>query len=210
MKKLFWILFIFTCTYVTGHELSGVWYAGTPHSLARKTIKQFTWGPVEFIYNFERCIGIDLETEKQYFFISGEGDYEIRNIMQTANTTYKLDFFFSWGNFVVQCIIHLVDNGFWIEPIEGVYLFPTGEDEVYRNLSRPPINPTHKTTDNLRLRDNADMSALIITTLQKGMDVETLETGKIETVDGITAPWVKVHSATGYIGWCFSGFLEEL
>jgi hypothetical protein len=83
MKKLFFILFVLMCVYVNGHELSGVWYAGTPHPLARKIIKQFSWGAAEFIYNFERCIGIDLEAETPLFCISGEGDYEIRDVIKT-------------------------------------------------------------------------------------------------------------------------------
>jgi hypothetical protein len=40
--------------------------------------------------------------------------------------------------------------------------------------------------------------------------VEILETGKVETINGITAPWVKVISSTSYAGWCFSGDLEEI
>jgi hypothetical protein len=119
------------------HELSGVWYAGTPHPLARKITKQFSWGPVEFIHSFERCIGIDLEGESPLFCVSGEGDYEIRKVVKTDEKTYTLDFFFSRGGFVVQCVIHLLDNAFWIEPIEGLWIFPTGEEEVYYNLCRP-------------------------------------------------------------------------
>jgi hypothetical protein len=68
---------------------------------------------------------------------------------------------------------------------------------------------THTVTDNLRLRDTADVSsATIITTLQKNTMVQVLVTGKTETIDGITAPWVKVMSDTGYVGWCFSGYLK--
>jgi hypothetical protein len=83
------------------------------------------------------------------------------HVIKTDNATYKLDFFFARGNFVIQCVIHLSSDEFWIEPIDGISLFPTGEDELYRNLSRPPIKPTHKTTDNLRLRRNPDILAPI-------------------------------------------------
>jgi hypothetical protein len=210
MKRLLLIIFTLTCIYANGHELSGVWYAGTPHPLARKIIKQFSWGPVEFIYNFERCIGIDLEGESPIFCISGEGDYKIKNVIKADDGTYKLDFFFARGNFIAQCVIHLSNNEFWIAPIEGLDIFPTGEDEVYYNLSRPSIKATHKTIDNLRLRSNSDISASIITTLEKGTEVEMLESGKIETIDRITASWVRVRSSTGYTGWCFSGYLEKM
>jgi hypothetical protein len=69
---------------------------------------------------------------------------------------------------------------------------------------------THKTLDNLRMRDNSNTTSLLVTTLQKDTDVQVLETGTNTTIDGITAPWVKILSSTGYTGWCFSGYLEEL
>jgi hypothetical protein len=50
----------------------------------------------------------------------------------------------------------------------------------------------------------------LVTTLQKDTEVQVLETGSSTTIDGITAPWVKILSSTGYTGWCFSGYLEEL
>ncbi len=69
---------------------------------------------------------------------------------------------------------------------------------------------THHTTDNLRLRDEPNTSSLMVTTLSHGSAVQVLETGEIQTIDGITAPWVKVLSESGYTGWCFSGYLEAI
>jgi hypothetical protein len=92
--------------------------------------------------------------EKIHFFcISGEGDLKIINVIKASDMTYKLYFFFPRGNFVAQWVIHLLSNDeFWIEPIDGLSIFPrreneqyglaifpAGEDEVYRNLSRPPV-----------------------------------------------------------------------
>ncbi len=79
----------------------------------------------------------------------------------------------------------------------------------------PPVDmsnyqTTHHTTDNLRLRDEANTSSLMVTTLSSGSAVQVLETGEIQTIDGITAPWVKVLSESGYTGWCFSGYLEAI
>jgi hypothetical protein len=54
------------------------------------------------------------------------------------------------------------------------------------------------------------METTLVTTLQKDTEVQVLETGSSTTIDGITAPWVKILSSTGSIGWCFSGYLEEL
>ncbi len=77
------------------------------------------------------------------------------------------------------------------------------------SLDTESYKTTHHTTDNLRLREKATTTSLIVTTLNKGTAVQVLETGVIQTVDGISAPWVKVLSETGYTGWCFSGYLAE-
>jgi hypothetical protein len=69
---------------------------------------------------------------------------------------------------------------------------------------------THITTDNLRLRAEATTASSSLITLPKGTNIQILETGRTETIDGITAPWVRVRSSTGYQGWCFSGYLRKL
>jgi hypothetical protein len=69
---------------------------------------------------------------------------------------------------------------------------------------------THYVTDNLRLRNNNTLSSLIITTLPKYTALRIIETAKSETIDGITAPWIKIESQTGYIGWCFSGYVSQI
>jgi hypothetical protein len=79
-------------------------------------------------------------------------------------------------------------------------------------LHKPHINfvATHITTVNLRLRENQNMADRVITTLSNGTTVQVLEIGTVATIDGITAPWVWVLSSTGYTGWCFGGYLEEI
>jgi len=79
----------------------------------------------------------------------------------------------------------------------------------------PPIDmssyrPTHRVTENLRLRDSSNTSSLIVTTLQKDTEVQVIETGTSSTIHNITAPWVLIISSTGFTGWCFSRFLEEI
>ena len=69
---------------------------------------------------------------------------------------------------------------------------------------------THYTSDYLRLRSDANLDAKIITVLDPDLGVELLEKGKADTIDGITASWVKVRSANGYEGWCFSGYLSQI
>jgi len=79
----------------------------------------------------------------------------------------------------------------------------------------PPVNmsgyqTTHNTIARLRLRDSSNTTSLIVTTLDSGVEVQVLETGVTVTIDGITAPWVKVLAENGFTGWCFSGYLEEI
>jgi len=69
---------------------------------------------------------------------------------------------------------------------------------------------SHRTTDRLRVRDNPSTDANIVTTLDLGAEVQILETGSVSTIDGITAPWIRLLSAEGYTGWSFSGFLETV
>jgi hypothetical protein len=69
---------------------------------------------------------------------------------------------------------------------------------------------THYVTENLKLRNDANLSSSIITILPKFSSLIILETGEIETIDGITAPWIKILSHTGNTGWCFSGYVEQI
>lgn len=84
----------------------------------------------------------------------------------------------------------------------------------FRVVLSASINTTYKTThrvlENLRLREAADTNSKVVTTLPKDTEVQVLETGSTATINGITAPWVKVVSNSGYTGWCFSGYLEDI
>ena len=78
------------------------------------------------------------------------------------------------------------------------------------NLSAAENPITHYTTDNLRLRSSDVLTSSIITTLPQYTAFRIIETGKTERIDGITAPWVKVITQTGYTGWCFSGYISPI
>jgi len=64
-------------------------------------------------------------------------------------------------------------------------------------------------TQNLRLRSEPDTSTdNRIKSIPAGERVELLETGKTQTIDGISAPWFRVKTEDGTTGWAFSGFLS--
>jgi hypothetical protein len=69
---------------------------------------------------------------------------------------------------------------------------------------------THYVTNNLKLRIGDTLSSSTITTLPKYTALKIIETGKSETLDGITAPWIRIESQTGYTGWCFSGYVRQI
>jgi hypothetical protein len=69
---------------------------------------------------------------------------------------------------------------------------------------------THYVTGNLRLRAGDDLSSVVVALLPKYTALRIVETGKNATIDGITAPWVKVTSQTNYTGWCFSGYVKPI
>jgi len=82
-------------------------------------------------------------------------------------------------------------------------------------LSKLSLNPedtknmTHYFTNNINLYIDSD-STSIITTLPQYSTFRIIETGKTETINDITAPWIKIMSQTGFSGWCFSGYVRQL
>ena len=65
-------------------------------------------------------------------------------------------------------------------------------------------------TANLRLRSEPDTSndGNIVTVIPQNSEVLYLDSGRRDTIGGITAPWVLVANLEGIAGWAFSGYLE--
>ena len=85
----------------------------------------------------------------------------------------------------------------------------TSTDDIY--YPEPSGTAKFYATSNLRLRSEPDTSKNNrITAIPEGGIVALLEVGKTENIDGITAPWYKVKTADGTIGWVFSGYLTAL
>jgi len=89
------------------------------------------------------------------------------------------------------------------------------------NVSNVSINKTMTVKENLKLRSGEATTTQVLTVMAAGTKVKILETGKKETIDGITSNWVKVEVLAGAIdrdgklikagtvGWCYGGYLEE-
>ena len=61
--------------------------------------------------------------------------------------------------------------------------------------------------DNLNIRSAPNVRGEKVVTIAKGSPLTVLEEGKKETIDGITAPWIKVRLRDGTEGWCFAGYV---
>ena len=71
-----------------------------------------------------------------------------------------------------------------------------------------PMGKYKVTVSDLILRTDPSKDSAKLSTLKKDEIVEVIEdTGKIETISFETAPWVKVKTAQGKIGYVFAGFL---
>jgi hypothetical protein len=72
------------------------------------------------------------------------------------------------------------------------------------------FQPTHYCTENLNLLANTNAYSDIVITLQQGEPVQMLQTGAMAMIAGVSAPWLRVQTASGYTGWCFSGYLQQI
>lgn len=61
--------------------------------------------------------------------------------------------------------------------------------------------------DNLNIRADPNVRGEKVVLAGKGSPLTVLEEGKKETIDGITAPWIKVRLPDGKEGWCFAGYV---
>jgi hypothetical protein len=66
---------------------------------------------------------------------------------------------------------------------------------------------TYRTAEILRLRTNEGRDSELITEMPVNAVVHVLETGVKDTIDNITANWVKVRLDNETEGWCFGGYL---
>ena len=84
-----------------------------------------------------------------------------------------------------------------------VFLY-AGRDWGYKEAPRNAV----ATADGLRVRLRSTTDGFILGKLSSGQRVTVLKTGRTESVGGKTAPWYRIRTSDGLIGWVFGGFLE--
>jgi hypothetical protein len=88
-----------------------------------------------------------------------------------------------------------------------VRIWPAYGSIYYRESEFPA---THVTTENLRIREDQNLSSETIKIIEKGTKVLVQEWGNYLTIEGNSARWAYVYSNNGFWGWCYSGYLEEI
>lgn len=106
---------------------------------------------------------------------------------------------------------------------ESQYIFDNYHDLEFVKESTESkfstIYSVYYTTENLRLRKTEDTRSETLYIMEKRCELDILEIGKKETIDGITSNWVYVEVNRGkdkngkeipYLtkGWCFGGYLS--
>ncbi|MFA6508666.1 MAG: SH3 domain-containing protein [Treponemataceae bacterium] len=79
-----------------------------------------------------------------------------------------------------------------------------GRDWGYRENSKKAVT----TEGGLRIRLRASTDAFVIDTMKENQNVTILKTGKTETIGGISAPWYRIKTTDGTIGWSFGGYIR--
>lgn len=72
------------------------------------------------------------------------------------------------------------------------------------------VNSSCMVIETLRLRKEEDTTSEALQKMDRGTFVQIAALGKQQTIDGITANWVKVELEDGSEGWCFGGYLVEV
>lgn len=168
---------------------------------------QYYNGKRGYSYNSLDYKGI-IGREEWKFILSIDGDYMDMYLDSKDNllgTYVKVDaaVIEEWVKLLRTNICDL-SNVTWPRRADG------SSDYDDRVILRQSIGSSYRTTDNLRLRSAEETTSDILTTLEKGTKVIVKELGKQQTIDGITANWVKVSLEDRIEGWCFGGYLVEV
>lgn len=75
------------------------------------------------------------------------------------------------------------------------------------DMQLPLDNTIFFATDNLNIRESSGVGGKKLSMAKKGSTLNVIEVGRKETIDGITAPWVRVRLEDGTEGWCFAGYI---
>jgi len=87
---------------------------------------------------------------------------------------------------------------------DGVIVFYAGRTWGYQE----PARKATVTANNLRIRLRANTNSFVLGRVQNTEQVTVLKIGPTATIGGQTAPWYRIQTAAGLVGWVFGSFVE--
>jgi hypothetical protein len=123
-------------------------------------------------------------------------NYNKYSIVSNLDENYLPALFDNEGNF--WQISYSSDNK------QNVTLYYSGRDWGYHQ----PPKRAMCTSENLRIRLRATTDAFILGKLTNDQFITIIKTGENETIDGKNAPWYRIKTADGIIGWAWGGFIK--
>ena len=103
------------------------------------------------------------------------------------------------------------DPNTMFDPLQKIIYFSETDEIVDIGLMLITDTNIYSIAEILPLHRGPDLSSQIIATFPKYTLLNVIEIGEIETIDGITAPWIKVIVSpfkNNIVGWCFSGYIK--
>jgi len=117
-------------------------------------------------------------------------------LIETGAEAYSASAFDSEGNFWAIGITNDAKQNL-------VFLYG-GRDWGYQESPKKAV----ATANGLRIRLRATTDGFVLGKLSNGQAVTVLKTGPSATITGKTAPWYRIKTSDGLIGWVFGGFLQ--
>jgi hypothetical protein len=100
--------------------------------------RNLSWGSKTIPRAFELLI--DLHADTPMIEICEITTDEVIKVIESGKKT-ELTFHFARGNFDITMVCHFNNDGtMWIEPIEGITLFATGEKYLYYKIDGPEMS----------------------------------------------------------------------
>lgn len=113
----------------------------------------------------------------------------------------------------------LKSNGYWYRVFDhegNLLAFKHSPDGIIVSYAgrtwgyRSPPRQAMVTSNNVRIRFRANTNSFILGMVHDTDSITVLKTGPIATIGTQTAPWYRIQTANGLVGWVFGAFVNIL
>lgn len=202
-------------------KLGTYWYHEQGSTLLIETVKKNIYANVEYVLQKEEFRAEINDTWTQYapplFWAFMNGNIEIVELLLKYGADPN---FYTKSDLptAFDAIEELTnDNYISLEIANQIKEKITEYGYQIKNPSKIKINTNMVVNEELRIRDNDNISSKILTNLITGDVVKIKELGKYEIIDNINSRWVKVEVqkrkdenivSDKIVGWCYGGYLK--